>query len=97
MSWFRLDGDLLVLTVHAQPGARRTELQGLHGDALKIRVAAAPVDGAANDELRRFLAKSFEVAWRDVELLSGISSRAKRFSIRGSRIDPRTLCNASGA
>ena len=44
------------LTLHVQPGASRSELAGMHGDALKVRVAAPPVDGAANRELIRFLA-----------------------------------------
>jgi uncharacterized protein (TIGR00251 family) len=93
MAWFRQDKDRLILSVHAQPGAKRTGIQGLHGEALTIRVAAPPVEGAANDELRRFLAQSFAVALRDVDLVSGLSSRAKRFEIRGSRVDPRTLCD----
>ena len=94
MSWFRHDNERLILSVHAQPGAKRTAIQGLHGGALKIRVAAPPVEGAANDELRHFLAASFAVALRDVELISGQTSRVKRFAIRGSRVDPRTLCEA---
>ena len=93
MAWFRHDNDRLILSVHAQPGAKRTAIQGLHGGALKVRVAAPPVEGAANDELRRFLAESFAVALRDVEQISGLSSRAKRFAIRGSRVDPRSLCD----
>ena len=93
MAWFRHDNDRLILSVHAQPGARRTGIQGLHGGALKIRVAAPPVEGAANDELRRFLAQSFDVALRDVEQLAGLTSRTKRFAIHGSRVDPRTLCD----
>ncbi|MEO8104426.1 MAG: DUF167 domain-containing protein [Betaproteobacteria bacterium] len=91
MPWFRRDGDQIIVSVHAQPGAKRTGIQGLHGGALKIRVAAPPVDGAANDELRRFLAKSFDVALRDVEQIAGLASRAKRFVIRGSRVEPLSL------
>lgn len=94
MPWFRHQRDVLILSVHTQPGAKRTGIQGLHGDALKIRVAAPPVEGAANDELRRFLAESFAVPRRDVELISGQTSRAKRFAIRGSQVDPRTLFDA---
>jgi hypothetical protein len=89
--WFRRDQDRLTLSVHAMPGARRTEIQGLHGDALKIRVAAPPVDGAANDELRKFLASTFAVPLRNIELISGASSRSKRFSVQGSSINPLSL------
>ena len=73
------------------PGAKRTGIQGLHGEALKIRVAAPPVDGAANDELCQFLAKAFSVPLRNVELISGASSRSKRFSVLGSAVDPSSL------
>jgi uncharacterized protein (TIGR00251 family) len=44
-----------LLTVHVQPGSSRTECVGIHGDAVKIRLAARPIDGAANDELIRFM------------------------------------------
>jgi uncharacterized protein (TIGR00251 family) len=67
----------LVLELHVQPGASRTEVAGTHGDALKVRLAAPPVDGKANAELLRFLAEAFGVPRRDVTLLRGESSRAK--------------------
>lgn len=91
MSWFRLDGVDTIISVHAQPGAKRTEVQGLHGDALKIRVAAPPVEGQANAELQRFLAKAFAVRQRDVSLCSGELSRGKQFRITGTTVDPHTL------
>ena len=84
------DGALLV-RVHAQPGARKTELMGLHGAALKIRVCAPPVEGRANEALAEFLAERFGVSRRDVRLVSGVKSREKRFEIRGSRLDPADL------
>lgn len=87
-SWFWINGEQLLLAVYAQPGAKRTEVQGLHGDALKIRVAAPPLEGRANDEIRRFLADILAVPLRDVELVSGDKSRSKRFSIRRGRVDP---------
>jgi uncharacterized protein (TIGR00251 family) len=81
MSWRREDAqgvDLaLVLAIHAQPGAKRTEVAGVHGDALKIRVAAPPVEGKANAELMRFLAEAFGVSQRAVTLLRGEGSRRK--------------------
>jgi len=73
----------LVLTVHAQPGAKRSEPAGLHGEALKLRLAARPVEGAANAELLAFLAESFGVAKRDVELIAGGQSRHKRVRVHG--------------
>jgi hypothetical protein len=66
-----------------QPRAARTELAGRHGDALKIRLASPPVDGAANDELLRFLAETLEVTARSVVLLSGQSSRRKVVAVQG--------------
>jgi len=70
-------------SVHVQPRATRTEIVGVHGSALKIRVAAPPVDGAANDELVRFLSKLFAVSRRDVRILAGDTSRLKVVEIIG--------------
>lgn len=91
MAWFRVDGEFTIVTIHAQPGAKRTEVQGLHGDALKIRIAALPIEGKANVELMRFLATVFGVRQRDVELVSGETSRSKQFRIRDSKIDPASV------
>jgi uncharacterized protein len=66
-----------MLQVHVQPGASRTEVAGMHGEALKVRLAAPPVDGKANAELLRFLAEVFGVPRRNVTLLRGETSRAK--------------------
>jgi uncharacterized protein len=93
--WFRMDGGTVFLSLHAQPGARLgkdgTMVQGLHGDALKIRVAALPIDGRANEELMRFLAEKFAVPLTSVSLLGGASSRLKKFQIVGSRIRAESL------
>jgi hypothetical protein len=78
----------IVLTLHVQPGAKHTEVAGLHGAALKIRLAAPPVDGQANDELRRFLAEAFGVPLRSVTLLRGATSRAKVVRIASPRLRP---------
>lgn len=74
------DGDL-ILRCHLQPKASRDEISGLHGDSVKIRIAAPPIDGRANAALIRFLAKTFGVAKRDVTILSGESGRGKRVRI----------------
>lgn len=83
MSWLREDGDGVVLSLHIQPGAKRTETAGLHGEALKIRLAAPPVDGKANDALIAFLAKTLGVPKACVDLVAGQSSRAKRVRVAG--------------
>jgi uncharacterized protein (TIGR00251 family) len=67
------------LCVHAQPGASRSELAGEHGDALKVRIAARAVEGAANAALIDYLAERLGVARRDVRLLRGDKSRRKTF------------------
>jgi uncharacterized protein len=67
----------VVLTLRVQPGARRTEVAGLHGDAVKVRLAAPPVDGKANAELLRYLADAFGVPLRNVTLVRGETSRQK--------------------
>jgi uncharacterized protein (TIGR00251 family) len=77
----------LLLTLHIQPGAKRTEWVGLHGDAMKIRLAAPPVEGRANECLLRFLADAFQVPLRQVTLRSGAASRQKRVAIMGSAFD----------
>lgn len=71
------------ITFHVQPKASRTELAGKHGDAVKVRIQAPPVDGEANAELLRFVAASLGVSGREVELISGASSRRKVVEVRG--------------
>jgi uncharacterized protein (TIGR00251 family) len=75
----------VVLSVHVQPGAGRTAVVGRHGNALKVRVAAPPQAGRANDACAALLAETFGVS--GVELAGGASSRAKRFALRGVELD----------
>lgn len=83
--WLRREASgSLVLSLHVQPGARKTEIVGLHGEALKIRLAAPPVDGKANASLIEFLAERLEVPRTQVELVSGAASRLKRLRVRGA-------------
>lgn len=70
-----------VLEVHVQPGARRTEFAGLHDGRIKIRIAAPPADGRANEALIEFLAEEFGVPRRNVTIEQGLTSRRKRVSI----------------
>lgn len=87
MTWLRQDGDGVVLTLHIQPGAKRTECAGLHGEAMKIRLAAPPVDGKANEALVAYLAKTLGVPKSRVELISGETSRAKRLRVDGVKAE----------
>jgi len=89
--WYRRNGDIVTLTLHIQPGAKRTEVAGLHGDALKIRLAAPPIEGRANEALLKFIAESFDVPLRQVELKQGGQSRHKVVAVTGSKIGPESL------
>jgi len=80
-----------VLDCHVQPRASRTEVAGVHGERLKLRVAAPPVDDAANKALIAFLAKAFKVPKGHIELLSGASGRDKRVAIAAPRRIPEWL------
>ena len=81
-------GAAVVLSLHVQPGAKRSAVAGAHGDALKIRLAAPPVDGKANAELVRFLADAFGVPLRNVALVRGDTSRTKVVRIAQPRLRP---------
>jgi len=74
-------------TVHVQPRAKRTEVTGMHGAAVKIRLAAPPVDGAANEALRRFLAERLCVPRASVHVVAGLSSRDKLVEVDGLDAD----------
>jgi len=89
--WYRREKDCVTLTLHIQPGAKRSEVAGLHGEALKIRLAAPPIDGRANEALLRFVADSFDVPLRQVELLRGAQSRHKMVKVTGSKVEPESL------
>ena len=80
-SWLTGAGAAWLLTLHVQPGARATAIQGRHGDALKVRLAAPPVDGKANAELVRFLAETLQVPRSALEIVAGQASRQKRVRI----------------
>ena len=83
MSYFAVKGSAVVLELHVQPGASRTEVAGLHGGRLKIRLAARATDGRANEALIRFLAEELRVPRRNVSIESGLTSRQKRVAIEG--------------
>jgi uncharacterized protein (TIGR00251 family) len=73
----------LTFSVRVVPRASRSEITGEHDGALRVRITAPPVEGAANRELARLLAKSFNLSQNAVEIVSGASSRNKVVRIRG--------------
>jgi uncharacterized protein len=82
-TWLRVAGDDVVLTLHIQPGAKKTEVAGAHGEALKVRLNAPPVDGKANEALIAFLAERLGVPKARVVLEAGQTSRSKRVRVVG--------------
>jgi hypothetical protein len=80
---FTAQEDAITFTVRVQPRATKSAIAGEVEGSLKIKLAAPPVDGAANEELIRFLAKLFGVARRDVTILSGATAKTKIIQING--------------
>jgi len=77
----------VILRTQVQPRASRDEVVGPQGDALKIRITAPPVAGAANKHLLKFLAKKLKVARSQMSIASGATSRAKSIAIEGISAD----------
>jgi uncharacterized protein (TIGR00251 family) len=80
-------GDSVRFSVRVQPRASRSEVVGLHGDALKVRLAAPPVDGAANEALVRLLAGLLDVPRSAVRIAGGLASRSKLVEVDGVAIE----------
>lgn len=94
-SWYSWQGEDLILRCHLQPKASRDEISGLHGESVKIRIAAPPIEGRANAALIKFLAKTFGVAKRDVSIISGELGREKRVRIHAPATLPDGLVLSS--
>jgi uncharacterized protein (TIGR00251 family) len=75
----------VILDVHVQPGAKRSEFAGQHGSRIKIRLAAPAMENRANEALIEFLAAHYRVPRRNVRIASGLKSRDKRVVIEGAR------------
>jgi uncharacterized protein (TIGR00251 family) len=89
--WLQITGKGdLQLTLHVQPGAKTTSCAGIHGDALKVRLAAPPVDGKANQALITWLAKTLSCPQSAIELIRGQTSRRKTLRILTDRAE--ALC-----
>jgi uncharacterized protein len=84
--WCRIGADgSATLSVHVQPGASASGVAGLHGGALKLRLAAPPVDGKANAALIEFIAELLHAPRSRVELVSGAASRRKLIRVSGAQ------------
>jgi uncharacterized protein (TIGR00251 family) len=84
--WLKLDNASslsFIIAFHCQPGSKKTEVQGEHDGRLKLRLAAPPVEGKANDALIAYLSKIFKINRSQVELLAGDLSRLKRVKVSG--------------
>ncbi|MDD3483585.1 DUF167 domain-containing protein [Azovibrio restrictus] len=91
-SWYRQDRDgAFCLSLHIQPGAKKSSVAGLHGEALKIRLAAPPVDGKANTALVAFVAELLQLPRAAVSLKSGQTSRQKVLRVEG--VDEKRLAD----
>lgn len=91
ITWYKQEGDETIINVYVQPGAKHTEVAGLHGDALKIRLNTPPIDGRANKALLTYLALFFKVPLRQVTLKRGDKSRYKTVVVTGSLVSPDDL------
>jgi uncharacterized protein (TIGR00251 family) len=83
VSWLTATGEGVLIAVRAAPRAARDEVAGLHGDAIRIRLRAPPVEGKANEALVRYLADRLGVPARAVALVAGQTGRAKRVRVAG--------------
>jgi len=96
LSWYQSGGDGVTIHIHAQPGAKRTEVAGLHGDSLKLRLASPPVDGKANECLIEFLALRLGVKRAQVSIVRGASSRRKTVFVAEAGLEPAALLEREG-
>ena len=83
----RTADDAVALQVHVQPGAGRSAVVGRHGTSLKVRVAAPPVGGRANEACADILAETFGLKEAQVQLVGGQTSRSKTFALQGLDVE----------
>lgn len=91
MTWFSKTATGYVVAIHAQPGAKKSQIIGLHGERLKVRVAAPPLEGRANDALINVLAERLGLPRSKLRVLKGQQARAKLVEITDTEIDPARL------
>ena len=89
--WYQHKNGHLILHLWIQPGAKHSQVIGLHGDALKIKLASPPIDGRANATLLQFLATQFTISLKQIKLIRGEKSRRKVVEITGCTINPQLV------
>jgi uncharacterized protein (TIGR00251 family) len=94
--WYRYNNENLILTLYIQPGAKSSAVVGLHGDALKIKLASPPIEGRANTALLQFVAAQFGIPVRQIKLLRGEKSRHKTLELIGCTTNPETVWQQKG-
>ena len=89
MAWFEEEDNCLILNLRVIPRASRDAIQGVVGDALKIRIQAPPIEGKANAYLVKFLSKHWKIPRSSIEILSGATGRNKRLRINQPTVEMR--------
>ena len=87
MAWIAETSDGLVLSLHCQPGAKASKVVGLHGERLKLQLQAPPLENRANEALVAWLADQLSLPRKQIELLTGHTSRQKRVLVRGTTLE----------
>lgn len=85
--WLTVKEQELILSLHIQPGAKKSSINGLYGERLKIAIATPPIDGKANKALIGFISKRLEIPKSYVNIITGENSREKRIRIQGISAD----------
>lgn len=89
--WYQHKNGNLILSLYIQPGAKLNEVVGLHGNALKIKLAVPPIEGRANAALLQFIATQFKIPLRHVTFIRGEKSRHKIIEISGCTMNPELV------
>ncbi len=87
MAWIAETNDGVVLSLHCQPGAKASRVVGLHNDRLKLQLQAPPLENRANEALVAWLAGQLSLPRKQIEILTGHTSRQKRVSVRGATLE----------
>ena len=87
MTWITAVSDGMVLSLHCQPGAKVSRVVGLHDERLKLQLNAPPLENRANEALVAWLATRLGLPRKQIEILSGQTSRQKRVLVRGASLD----------